>query len=85
MRVEIEVPDYRPGGGVRLVWDDEHDVAATFDGTSVVVRANASGLRSLARHLLTLAHLDVPSGHHVHLDASNGLKAGSCSLVLEKV
>ena len=50
----------------------------------IVVRGNVAGLRSLARHLLTLAQEDVPSGSHVHLDDIGGLEPGSIELVLER-
>lgn len=38
------------------------------DAGGATISANASGLRSLARHLLVLAQGTVPSGRHIHLD-----------------
>jgi hypothetical protein len=46
--------------------------------------ANGAGLISLAQYLLTLAEKPVPTGAHIHMDASRELEDGSLDLVLER-
>ena len=48
-------------------------------------QCHASGLRSLARLLLTLAQDGVPQHHHIHLDESNALEDGSATLIIERM
>lgn len=45
--------------------------------------ANRAGLTSLARHLLTLAQDDVPTGHHLHLTANQEIDSPA-DLILER-
>ncbi|WP_432856745.1 Imm32 family immunity protein [Amycolatopsis sp. CA-161197] len=55
----------------------------TIDGSAVLVRGNPAGLRSLARHLLTLAQESVPAGSHLHLTGGSELD-GDADLVVER-
>ena len=50
-------------------------------GNEVAIRANKSGLISLARHLLTLVQDSVPKHSHIHLDEYNSLEEGSAELI----
>ena len=84
MKVEIEVPEYSPGQGIRTQWDDGFEITVTMRGNVAHIVANPAGLRSLARHLLLLARDEMPEGHHIHLDASNSLEEGSDGLILER-
>jgi hypothetical protein len=84
MIVQIDVPAYRPGHGLPFEWEPGFEISARLEDDGVRIAANRAGLISLARHLLTLAGEDVPHGHHVHLDDSNSLDEGSCSVILEK-
>ncbi|WP_067172267.1 Imm32 family immunity protein [Microtetraspora niveoalba] len=84
MDVVMNVKEYSPEVGLHLVWDEEAGILVTFDHGEVRVRGNASGLRTLARHLLTLAQAGVPSGSHVHLDDLSGLEDDSVPVVLER-
>jgi hypothetical protein len=84
VRVEVDVPEYVPERGLRMEWEPGFEIDARVDGGTVVVRANAAGLTSLARHLLHLARPGVPAGSHVHLDETGALEAGSAELILEK-
>ena len=84
MKTELNVPEYSPSVGFRFEWDDGLEISSTVDGDGVVIRANAAGLRSLARHLLALAQPQVPAGYHIHLDDSNSLEDESCGLIFEK-
>ncbi|GAA1101537.1 Imm32 family immunity protein [Kitasatospora arboriphila] len=65
-------------------WDDSARINVRNLGAEVVIEANAAGLRTLARHLLTLAEDGTPDGSHLHLEDSNGLEDGSVSLILER-
>jgi hypothetical protein len=51
----------------------------------MVLSANAAGLVSLARHLLTLAQSSVSAGSHIHYDAPNLLEEGSRELIIGKL
>ncbi len=84
MKTELNVPEYSPSAGFRFEWDDGFEISSTLDKDGVVIRANAAGLRSLARHLLALAQPQVPTGYHFHLDDSNSLEDESCGLIFEK-
>jgi hypothetical protein len=85
MKTEINVPEYTASQGLRTEWDYGFTIAAQIQDGGVLIKANRAGLISLARHLLTLAQEQVPTGHHIHLDDSNALEDGSCELILEKI
>ena len=83
--VMIRVPPYTAEEGIGLEWDDDFCILCDVDAAGVVViQANPSGLRSLARHLLTLAQNNVPDGAHVHLDEFSALEDGSREVVLAR-
>ena len=84
MKVELEVPEYRPEEGIVTEWDDDYEIQVRRDPSGVVIRANPAGLRTLARHLMTLASSSVPTGSHLHYDDSNGLANDSVELILER-
>ena len=48
------------------------------------LRANAAGLVTLARALLTLAQDEVPTGQYFDFDAWSGLEAGSSRIYFIK-
>lgn len=85
MKICVEVPEYRPADGFRFVWEDGFLLQVVTDGDAVILRGNAPGLVSLARHLLALARPDHAGGHHFHLDESNSLEAGSIELIVERI
>ncbi|WP_432753358.1 hypothetical protein ACE1OA_24070 [Streptomyces sp. JL2001] len=72
------------GAGLVFTWDADARIEVRDLGGEVVIEANATGLRTLAGHLLVLAGDGVPDGAHLHLEESNGLEKGSISLVLER-
>jgi hypothetical protein len=84
MRVEIGVPEYEPGQGLQLDWDDDFEIAATISDGAIRIVANVAGLRSIARQLLLLSQDAVPPGYHIHLDEHSPLEPGSIRLILEK-
>jgi hypothetical protein len=67
-----------------FTWDDNARIEVRDLGGEIVIEANADGLRTLARHLLTLAEDGTPDGTHLHLEAGMELAEGSPSLVLER-
>ena len=64
-------------------WEDGFTIATRIEDGTIVVSANASGLRSLANHFMALAE-DVPKGAHFHLDEFNSLEDHSVELIVEK-
>ncbi|GAA1225556.1 hypothetical protein GCM10009665_14990 [Kitasatospora nipponensis] len=65
-------------------WEQDARINVRNLGAEIVIEANAAGLRTLARHVLTLAEAGTPDGSHLHLEDSNGLEEGSVGLVLER-
>jgi|RifCSP13_3_1023840.scaffolds.fasta_scaffold343890_1 hypothetical protein len=85
MKYVIDVPDYDPSEGLRLEWEINFRISTRMDDTgAIIIVANSPGLVSLARHLLALAQLSMPAGHHLHLDTSNSLEEGSRDLIIER-
>lgn len=86
MIIEISVPNYE-GKGIPIEWEENSVISVKLyqEDNVVAIGGNREGLISLARHLLTLAQENVPSGFHVHLDDQNSLEEGSCELILGRV
>ncbi len=81
----IQLTDYDSRQGMHFVWEDGFRIEVRVDPTEVIViRAKPEGLISLARHLLTLAHMPVKSSYHFHLDEFNSLETGSSEIVIER-
>ena len=51
----IKTLDYCAEKGLQLQWEKDFAISVNTPGNEVTIRANKSGLISLARHLLTLA------------------------------
>lgn len=83
MEVKITVPKYSPVNGLRLEWEDNFEISSNVENNTIT--ANQAGLTSLARHLLTLAQVEVPTGSHIHLDDINSLETDSAELIFEKI
>ena len=64
-------------------WVDGFTIATRIEDGTIVVSANASGLRSLANHFMALAE-DEAKGAHFHLDEFNSLEDHSVELIVEK-
>jgi len=79
----IEIPEHRPGDGLRFEWEPGFEIAVAVDAGEVAIRANRAGLISLARHLLTLAQDEVSAGAHVHLTADQEIES-DIDLILER-
>ncbi|MBE1605794.1 Imm32 family immunity protein [Actinopolymorpha pittospori] len=79
----INVPEYRTDEGIRFVWDDDFEIELQIDLREVVIKANRTGLTSLARHLLTLAQEGVREGAHIHLTADQEIES-SYDLIVER-
>lgn len=85
MKIEIEVPEYSRETGLLLAWEGDYVIHTQVDSSSCTIRANAAGLISLARHMLTMAQSNVPAGVHFHLDDSNSLEEGSIELIIDRL
>ena len=81
----IKTLDYCTEKGLQLQWEKGFAISVNAPGNEVTIRANKSGLISLARHLLTLAQDSTPKHSHIHLDEYNSLEEGSAELILEKI
>jgi hypothetical protein len=85
--VTVDVTPYDPRFGVGTEWDAETVLRAEVweaPERTVVISGNPAGLRSLARHLLTLAQTSVPDGGHLDFDTYCGwLDEGSAALRIE--
>ncbi|MCX5232826.1 hypothetical protein [Streptomyces sp. NBC_00233] len=57
---------------------------AFVDVGEVVIEANVTGHRTLARHLLVWGGDGVEDGAHLHVESGNGVESGSVGLVLER-
>jgi hypothetical protein len=66
----VEITPYTREHGAISSFDDDAllEISVEAKVNSVVIAGNRSGLRSLARHLLTLAHEMTPSGSHIDVD-----------------
>lgn len=72
----IKTLDYCAEKGLQLQWEKDFAISVNALGNEVTIRANKSGLISLARHLLTLAQDSVPKHSHIHPDEYNSLEGG---------
>ena len=83
MKMKIKIPQYKPRDGLQLEWEKNFSIKVINDDV-ITIKGNRAGLISLARHLLTLAQIEVPDGYHIHLDENNSLEDGSVDLILER-
>lgn len=79
----IDVPEY-DGEHFRLLWEDGYFIQSSVENDAIVIKANAQGLISLARHMLELSQESVPSDCHFHLDMYNALEDNSTELIIIK-
>lgn len=77
----IKTLDYCAEKGLRLQWEKGFAISVNAIENEVTIRANKSGLISLARHLLTLAQDSAPKHSHIHLDEYNSLDNGSAEFI----
>ncbi|MBR2790974.1 MAG: hypothetical protein IKD70_10270 [Eggerthellaceae bacterium] len=68
---------------MQVIWKDGFSISARVENGTVLVTANAAGLRSLANICQALA--DEPRGAHIHLDEFNSLEDGSAELIIERI
>ena len=80
----IKTLDYCTEKGLQLQWEKGFAISVNALENEVTIRANKSGLISLARHLLTLAQDSAPKHSHIHLDEYNSLEEGSAELINQK-
>jgi hypothetical protein len=65
MRIIVDLPDY-DGNALDVIWDEGANYTLDFDGNGLIISANKSGLISLAKQMLYMAHSNLPFGSHVH-------------------
>lgn len=85
MEIKVTTPDYSSINGLQLDWEENFEIFSSVENDIVTIRANSAGLISLAKHLLTLAQAEVPTGSHIHLDELNSLETDSAEIILEKI
>ena len=85
MIYRIEVTDYNREAGLSLIWEKGYELSCLYKDNCIQITANNEGLITLARHLLSLAQNDIPSGYHIQLDELNGLNEGSTEIIIEKM
>ena len=83
--VIIKIPKYHPKDGLTLSWDPGFVINIKQEDGVVILQANNAGLRSLAKHLISISNEDVPEYVHIHFDDSNSLELGSQELIIEKI
>lgn len=85
MKVIVDIPNY-DGNGLDVIWENGSNYAISVEENSVVVSANKSGLISLAKQMLYMAHNDLPTGSHIHYDSFfTHITNEDFELVIEKV
>jgi hypothetical protein len=84
MEIKIEVPLFTIDKGIEYKWENGFEIETKLENGVINIIANREGLISLANHLLNLAQLDVPLGHHLHFDEYNSLEEGSSELIIQK-
>lgn len=84
MKICLDVPEYDPHTGLKLVWENNFVIDVEVTGDQAIISANSEGLVSLARHLLLLAQPNVPAGHHIHLDELNALEDGPFGIIFQR-
>jgi hypothetical protein len=82
LKIEMEVFDYSKVHVLKIDWENDYKIAVSYEEDSVVITANPDGLKTLARHFLTLAQEDVPSGWHLHYNDYSGLEKDSIGLII---
>jgi hypothetical protein len=85
MKIELEIPDFKPTEGIRYEWQTGFIIETKIENDTVIIRANSAGLISIAKQLLTLAQSEIPHGYHLHYDEGNSLEDGSGEIIIEKI
>ena len=81
----LKIPKYRPEDGLNLEWDPGFVINIKQENDAVILQANNAGLKSLAKHLISLSNEEIPANVHIHFDDSNSLEVGSRELIIEKI
>jgi hypothetical protein len=84
MTKQIAPGTYSTEAGPDLAWEDGYALSVHFDYGQVVLKANPTALRTLARQLLTMAESEVPDGAHVHHEPGRELEDNSLPLILNR-
>lgn len=82
LKFAYDPPSYSGETGLVQEWEPGFVISVNTDEEGIVLKANRAGLVTLAKHLLTLAQLNVPTGAHFHYDAGVSLEDDSLNLVV---
>lgn len=89
MIIQMEIPDYLPDEVITVPFNVNSIIEGYIDDglDAIGLRANSSGLLSLAIHLIELAQLQVPVGSHIHYDnlTMKELSSKSVEIIIEKI
>lgn len=84
MRLVIDIPDY-DGNSLDVIWEEGSEYAITVHNNDIMISANKSGLVSLAKQMLYMAHNNLPAGSHIHYDSFFTKGSNGCTeLIVEK-
>ena len=85
MKILLNLPDYDEDG-IDVIWEDNSRYTIGIYDNDVILTANKSGLISLAKQMLYMAHNNLPTGSHVHYDGFFAQKGeGEYELIIEKI
>lgn len=79
------MPEFSTSNGIQYNWTPGFEISASHNGSTICIKANKEGLKSLANHLLNLAQDAVPGGTHMHFDEFNALEEASADILIEKI
>lgn len=85
MKLQIEISNYSKESGFQYDWCKGFQINTLLDNNTFVLSANKEGLESLAKQLLLLSQMEVPTHLHLHYDDYNCLEEGSIPFVIEKI
>lgn len=82
-KISMEIPEYNSDKGIEYLWENGFEITTEVRANIIKISANKEGLKSLAKHLLTLS--EMPISGHLHYDEINSLEDGSIELIIEKM
>ena len=84
IKVDIDIIPYSEENCVCVEYVPGADIQLIHEFGGLTVRANAEGLRFLAKVCLTLAQEDMPEGNHVHFDGFDFVRGDNRELTIER-
>ena len=84
MNVNVDIIPYSEEECICLEYVPGADIQLVKEFGGLTIRANAEGLRFLAKVCLTLAQEDMPKGYHVHFDGFDFVRGDNRELTIER-